>query len=166
MYICSCSCHRAHSQCGQLHSAACLWSAHRCACDVLLLTNRLLVCGVCGVSLFGSSTEYLIVYQLSTPALCVTPFATCPSTLPLALPHSCLSLYVPLRLVSFLHPKCFPDCYCYCYRYCYRYCYCYCYRYCYCYCCAVPHSGHCCVATFCLSVSSMFLNLLAPELFL
>ena len=56
----------------------------------------------------------------------------------LVVPYSCLSLYIPLRSVSFLHSKCFPDCYCYGY--------------------AVPHSDHSCVITFCLSISFLFLN--------
>jgi len=81
------------------------------------------------------------VYQLSprVPTCSFCHSLSCMSVLfTLVVPYSCLSLYIPLRSVSFLHSKCFPDCYCYGY--------------------AVPHSDHSCVITFCLSISFLFLN--------
>ena len=93
-------------------------SAHRCACDVLLWTKLAtfgaLLCAGCKVcpslSCFFNGISYCLstvttCHHVSPRAVSVTPFAACPSSLPLAVPHSCVSLYIQHR--------CFPDCYYY-----------------------------------------------------
>ena len=110
-----------------------------------------------------------------------------PSSLPPAVPHSCLSLYVPLRSVHFLYSsvtvtamQCLTVATCHCYGYAVphsghlsllRLCsasrwspvtvtamQCLTVATCHSYGYAVPHSGHSCVPIFFLSVSFLFLK--------